>query len=210
MRIYDVTLTISPTLPVWPGDPRVGVELEQNMENGDVCNLTTLALSAHTGTHVDAPRHFIQDGETIENIPLKTLTGRAYVLDLPNVTRITADILKASAIPPRTRRVLFKTSNSQQWAAQSTEFLEDYVALAPDAAEYLVQRGVKLIGVDYLSVAPFDDLVQTHQILLGAGIIVVEGLNLAEVSQGRYSFYCLPLKIAHSDGAPARAMLIGV
>jgi arylformamidase len=210
MQIYDVTLTISTTLPVWPGDPPIQLEKRLDMANGDDCNLTTMSLSAHTGTHVDAPRHFVADGETIEYLSLKTLTGRAYVVDLPKVTHITADVLRAANIPPRTRRVLFKTSNSAQWANGATDFLEDYVAVEPDAARYLVDRGVKLVGVDYLSVAPFTDTVTTHNILLGAGVVVVEGLNLSEVSQGRYSFYCLPLKIENSDGAPARAMLVGV
>ncbi len=210
MRLYDVTLTISPSLPVWPGDPSIALERSQKMEDGDICNVTRMEISVHTGTHVDAPYHFLPDGETVEHLSLKTLTGRAYVLHLPRVKQVTAEVLKAADIPPRTRRVLLKTSNSDQWARGASEFLEEYVALAPDGAEYLVKRGVRLVGVDYLSVAPFDDVAPTHEILLKAGVIIVEGLNLSEVSQGRYAFYCLPLKIANSDGAPARAMLLGV
>ncbi|MFQ5616037.1 MAG: cyclase family protein [Anaerolineales bacterium] len=210
MRIYDVTLTISPSLPTWPGDPKVGLERSLKMEAGDVCNLTQMKISAHTGTHVDAPFHFVPDGDTVENLSLKTLTGRAYVVHLPNADLITAEVLQAAYIPPRTRRVLFKTRNSDQWAGGATDFIEDYVALSSDAAEYIVQRGVRLVGVDYLSVAPFDNVAPTHEILLGAGVVVVEGLNLSEVSQGRYTFHCLPLKLANADGAPARAILIGV
>ncbi len=210
MRVYDVTLTISPALPTWPGDPTVKVERNLKMEQGDVCNLTHLSLSAHTGTHVDAPFHFIPDGDTVENLPLKTLIGRAYVVDLPRAERITTETLQNADIPPRTRRVLFKTRNSRQWAKGATDFIENYVALTPDAAAYLVKRGVKLVGVDYLSVAPFDDVAPTHEVLLKAGVVIVEGLDLSEVAQGRYTFYCLPLKIAGSDGAPARAMLVGV
>lgn len=210
MRIYDVTLTISPTLPVWPGDPPVALERVQKMEAGDSCNVTRLNISAHTGTHVDAPFHFLPDGETVEHLSLKTLTGRAYVIDLPEVPLITAEILENAEIPPRTRRVLFKTRNSALWARPHTSFDPGYVALSPDACEHLIQRGVKLVGVDYLSVAPYTDLATTHQILLEAGIIIVEGLNLSKIAQGRYTFHCLPLKIAGSDGAPARAMLVGV
>jgi arylformamidase len=127
------------------------------------------------------------------------------------VDLITADLIKNSSIPPRTRRVLFKTRNSKIWDSKNkNSFQEDFVAISPDAAEYLVKRGVKLIGVDYLSVAPFNDSVPTHTILLQANVVIVEGLNLSEVSQGRYTLYCLPLKISSVDGAPARAILVGV
>lgn len=210
MRVYDVTLTISPKLPVWPGDPPIALERSLKMEDGDICNLTRMEFSAHTGTHVDAPYHFLKDGSTVEHLPIRTLTGRAYVVDLTGVDQITREVVESAEIPPRTRRVLFKTRNSKQWAQGADGFIEDYVALHPEAASYLVQRGVKLVGVDYLSVAPYDDVAPTHKILLEAQVVIVEGLNLSEISQGRYSFYCLPLKLAHSDGAPARAILIGV
>ncbi len=211
MRIYDLTLTISPTLPVWPGDPRVVVERVSKIEEGEVANVTRMNISAHTGTHVDAPYHFLEDGSTVEHLSLKTLTGRAYLVHLPDdVDLITTEVLKKANVPPRTRRVLFKTRNSKQWANGATEFITDYVALSADAAEYLIKRGVKLIGVDYLSVAPYDAVIETHKILLKAGIIIVEGLNFSEVAQGRYNFYCLPLKIANADGAPARAIMMGV
>jgi arylformamidase len=120
-------------------------------------------------------------------------TGRAYVLHLPEVDVITAEVLEKAQIPPRTRRVLFRTRNSNYWSTKQSAFQEDFVGLSEDGAEYLVRRGVKLVGMDYLSIA-----------------VIVEGLDLSEVSQGRYTLYCLPLKIANSDGAPARAILIGV
>jgi arylformamidase len=212
MHTYDISLTITPDLPIWPGDPKIILERLSKMEEGAHCNITQMSASVHIGTHVDAPYHFLGGNAlTVENLPLNLLTGRAYVLHLPDtVDRITATILENAEIPPRTRRLLFKTRNSGLWTRQEQTFQEDFVALAPDGARYLVERGIKLVGVDYLSVSPYNESVLTHQILLKAGVVVVEGLNLAEVSQGRYALYCLPLKIAGSDGAPARAILIGV
>ena len=213
MQTYDITLTISPDMVVWPEDPPISVERVQKIEDGDVANVSRMELSVHTGTHVDAPFHFLRKGSTVESLDLKTLVGRAYVLEIADdVTEITVDHIKNSTIPPRTKRVLFKTRNSAQWSKgkRSKTFDKKYVAVSPEAAEYLVNRGVKLVGVDYLSVAAFDNVTPTHEILLKADVIVVEGLNLSEVSQGRYNFFCLPLKIAGSDGAPARAILVGV
>jgi len=212
MRTYDISLTISPDLPVWPGDPGVVVERVEKIEEGSPANVSQLNMGVHTGTHVDAPYHFLGgEAATVEQLPLNLLTGRAYVLQLVDeVDLITASILAQSGIPPRTRRLLLKTRNSALWAREETEFQTDFVALSADGAQYLVDRNVRLVGVDYLSVAPYDQTTPTHEILLSAGIIVLEGLNLSDVSQGRYALYCLPLKIAGCDGAPARAILVGV
>jgi arylformamidase len=210
MRIYDISVPITPDLPVWPGDPRVVMEQVKKVEDGDGANVTHIAMSAHTGTHVDAPYHFLTGSQTLDQIPIKAYIGRAYVLHLPEVELITAEILRSAEIPPRTRRVLFKTRNSEHWVSGESEFQTDYVGLSEDAAEYLVGRGVKLVGVDYLSVAPYTAQTPTHLALLQAGVIILEGLNLAEVSQGRYTLYCLPIKLMGVDGAPARAILIGV
>lgn len=212
MRTYDITLTISPELPVWPGDQKIILERTEKIEEGATANVTRLSMTVHAGTHVDAPFHFLGgDALTVDQLPLNLLTGRAYVLHLADeVDLITASILERAEIPPRTRRLLFKTRNSAIWESQEKEFRTDFVALSADAAQYLVDRNIRLVGVDYLSVAPYDQPVATHEILLQAGVVVVEGLNLSEVSQGRYSFYCLPLKIAGVDGAPARAILVGV
>jgi arylformamidase len=211
MRTYDITLTISPDLIVWPDDPPVELSQDSSIANGDEANVTRMKIGVHTGTHIDAPCHFIEGGETVDNISIGLLTGRAYVLHVADdVDLITKDLLENSSIPPRTKRVLFRTRNSHHWNSIHTEFDHDYVAVDPEAAAYLIKRGVKLVGVDYLSVAPYNDTTPTHQTLLEKGIVVVEGLNLGEVSQGRYTLYCLPLKIAGADGAPARAILIGV
>ena len=212
MHTYDISLPISADLPVWPGDPAVQLERVEKMEDGSRYNLTHLKMSAHVGTHVDAPFHFLGGNSlTIDQLPLNLLTGRAYVLRIPDeVELITAAILRRADVPPRTRRLLFKTRNSAYWAQPDGKFHTDFTALSPDAAQYLVERGVKLVGVDYLSVAPFLEGAPVHEILLKAGIVIVEGLNLSQVSPGRYTLYCLPLKLAGSDGAPARAILVGV
>lgn len=211
MRIYDISLPISPGMPVWPGDPDVAFERVAKIEDGADANVTHIQMSAHAGTHVDAPFHFLGgNAHAVDQLSLKVLTGRAYVLPLPEVDLITAAVLEEADIPPRTRRLLFKTRNSDFWADASLSFQTGFVAVSPDAAQHLVDRGVKLVGVDYLSVAPYHESVLTHKILLNAGVVIVEGLDLSKVSQGRYTLYCLPLKMVGSDGAPARAILIGV
>jgi arylformamidase len=211
MRIYDVSLPIMPGMPIWPGDPQVDFERVAKIEDGADANVTHIHMSVHTGTHVDAPYHFLGGKAlSVDQLSLKMLTGRAYVLHLPEVDLITAAVLEGAYIPPRTRRLLFKTRNSHFWAEASPGFQTGFVAVNPDAAQLLVDRGVKLVGVDYLSVAPYHESVLTHKILLNAGVVIVEGLDLSKVSQGRYTLYCLPLKLVGSDGAPARAILIGV
>jgi len=210
MQTYDISLSISPDLPTWPGDPPIVLERVDKIEEGANNNVSRLDMSVHTGTHVDAPFHFLPDGKTVEQLKLNQLTGRVYVLNLPDADLITEAVLEKAQIPPRTRRVLFKTRNSEYWARQERSFQTEFVALSPDGAHYLVQRGVKLVGVDYLSVAPYKQSKLTHEILLKAGVVVVEGLDLSEVSQGRYTLFCLPLKLVGSDGAPARAILVGV
>ena len=210
MRIYDISLGVSPDLPVWPGDPAIKLERVKSIAEGANSNVSHLACSVHVGTHVDAPLHFIDGASAVEKLPLKVLTGRAYVVDMRRADTIDAAALEASDLPPRTRRVLFRTRNSDYWVRKQPEFQKDFVAIEPSGAEWLVRKGVQLVGVDYLSVAPFGRSKDTHRILLEAGVVVVEGLNLSDVRRGRYTLYCLPLKLVGSDGAPARAILVGV
>ncbi len=205
-QIYDISLTISPSIPVWPGDMHPEFQHATKIDQGDMANVSLMHMSVHTGTHVDAPCHFLNGKDSVENLPLEILIGEATVIELPDIDTITANDLKH--IPENTTRLLLKTRNSKQWAKNPTEFDENYVGIEEDAAAYLVERGVKLIGVDYLSVAPFNNQVPTHEILLKANTIIVEGLNLAKVPAGQYNLYCLPLKIAGADGAPARAILV--
>ncbi len=212
MRTYDVTIPIHQQMPVWPGDPKIQMQRISKIEEGASANVTQISMTVHAGTHIDAPYHFLGgEAATVEQLPLNLLTGRAYVLHLKDeVNLITADILQKSEIPPRTRRILFRTRNSHLWETSQTEFQTNFVALSPDGAQFLIDRGVKLVGIDYLSIAPYKDGVPTHTLLLEAGVVIVEGLDLSQVTQGRYSLYCLPLKLTGVDGAPARAILIGV
>jgi len=195
---------------VWPGDPPVIMERTSSIDSGGSSNVSHISMSCHTGTHVDAPDHFLNNGKTVESLSLDLLVGRAYVLHLPDVNMITASVLMEADIPPRTRRLLFKTRNSDLWANGKKEFQQDFVGLSVDAAELLVDRNVKLVGIDYLSVAPFKMGKQVHTILLNAGVVVIEGLDLSKVTQGRYTLHCLPIKLGGAEGAPARAILVGV
>jgi arylformamidase len=209
MKIYDLSLTISPELPVWPGDPSVQMSLLSSMEQGAHVNITQVTMCVHTGTHVDAPRHFLRDGGTIEKLLLEALVGPAVVVHIPDeINLITAEVLEKANIPQGTERVLFKTRNSGIWQRGEKQFQTNFVAVPVDGAEWLVQRGVKLVGIDYLSVSPYKISIPTHHALLKAGVVILEGVNLAEVEAGEYELYCLPLKLAGSDGAPARAVLV--
>jgi arylformamidase len=210
MPIYDVSLTISPNLPVWPGEPPVKLTQTASMDNGDEYNATHLEFSAHTGTHIDAPHHFLNNRRTVETLPLDVLTGPCYLAQLPDdVDEISAEVLERMSLPNGVERLLFGTRNSKLWARDETRFQENFVAISPDGAEWLVACGLKLVGIDYLSVSCYQDPIPTHQILLGAGIIALEGLNLSQVPRGFYDLYCLPLKLAEADGAPARVILVG-
>jgi len=179
------------------------------MEKGAHANVSRLNVGVHIGTHVDAPHHFMNDGRTIEKLSLDVLTGPCYVTQLPDgVEAITAEALDGISLPADTMRILFGTSNSRLWSRGEMEFQEDFVAVTEDGANWLVDRGIRLVGVDYLSVAPYGDSVPTHTILLQAGVVVIEGLDLSAVPRGFYDLYCLPLKLLGSEGAPARTILI--
>ena len=209
MKIYDISLALTPRLPRWPGDPDIVLTPYQSLAAGDNSNNTHLACSVHSGTHIDAPAHFIDDGAGVEQIALDVLVGQALVAEIPGVARITPEHLEALDLPAETRRLLLKTDNSAYWSNPEHEFRKDFTALTAEAAKWVVARGIQLIGVDYLSVQLFDDPSPlTHRVLLEAGAVVLEGLDLRPVSQGSYQLVCLPLKINGSDGAPARAVLI--
>ncbi|UCF42343.1 MAG: cyclase family protein, partial [Planctomycetota bacterium] len=158
-------------------------------------------------THVDAPRHFIESGSTVEQLPLKVMLGEAFVAYLPEATEITAGVLGGLNLPDGTERLLLRTRNSELWAEETTEFMKDYAALTDDGAQWVVERGIRLVGVDYLSVQCYGDGPLTHQILLEAGVVILESLNLADVKAGWYELICLPLKLVDAEGAPARAVL---
>ena len=204
----DISLPLSSRLPVWPGDPPLVVERFVFMDQGAPANVSRMSGTVHIGTHIDAPDHFLNDGRTVAHVDLTACLGPAWVLDLEHVDRIHRAALEAVwPKDARPSRVLFKTRNSRWWAQGHHAFRPDYVALAPDGAEFLVQQGVRLVGIDYLSIAPYDDPGPTHRILLQAGVVILEGVRLDRVEPGPYTLYCLPLNLPEAEGAPARALL---
>jgi arylformamidase len=206
MKIYDVTVAISNDLPVYPGDPPIHIERTQSLEKGDVARVSLLSFSTHIGTHIDPPCHFMKDGATLDQAPLEVLIGPARVVDAGDAASIDAALLSTFDLDGASR-VLFKTRNSRLWS-ETKEFQKDFVYLEADAAEALVARGVKLVGIDYLSVEKFGfDEPTTHWTLLGNDVYIVEGLDLSAVAPGDYELICLPLKIKDGDGGPARVVL---
>jgi arylformamidase len=209
LKIHDVTLPISPALPVWPGDPAVVLEQVSSMDAGAHDNVSRLACGVHIGTHVDAPHHFMNDHRTVETLSLEILVGPAHVVQIPDdVMVVDADVLENTPVPSGIERLILKTSNSQLWQKSRLDFFPGFVGISTEGAEWLVQHNVKLIGIDYLSVAPYHQSIPTHRTLLGAGLIIIEGMDLSEIMPGPYFLYCLPLKLVGSDGAPARAILV--
>lgn len=201
----DVSVTISADIVHWPGDVPVQVHKTSDMNKGDMANVSAINMSVHTGTHIDAPAHFIANGYDISQVPLEHLTGETLVLDIKNHEAVTAQELMFHHIVSGDR-ILFKTANSEtDWTNQP--FNENYVYLDSTAAIYLRNKGVVCVGIDYLSIARYDDGETVHRILLEKGITVIEGLNLSNVEPGRYEMVCLPLKIQGADGAPARVLL---
>ncbi|MFH1440637.1 MAG: cyclase family protein [Candidatus Omnitrophota bacterium] len=201
----DISLTISSGMVHWPGDPAVRVNRTKNMDKGDSNNVSLISMGSHTGTHMDAPCHFFSRGKSLDKMPLGAVIGPARVLGITDTKCITEQELKRCRIK-RGERILFKTKNSSFW--KSNVFQKDFVYITPEAAKYLSDAGVSVIGVDYLSVGSYKkDGAATHKTILGAGIWIIEGLNLSGVKPGKYDLCCLPLKILDSDGAPARAVI---
>jgi len=210
MRIYDISVPISAATPTYPGDPGVDITQWAALADGDAANVSLLHFGAHTATHVDAPAHFIEGAPRVDAMSLETLIGPAQVVSIPDdVNAIDARVLSALDLK-KASRVLFKTRNSAFWSNMSGGFRKDFTHLDPDAARALVELGVRLVGIDYLSVEKFQAVRhETHEILLSNGVVIVEGLDLREVPAGDYELICLPLRIAEGtgDGAPARAVL---
>jgi arylformamidase len=207
MALIDISLPIREGMIVYEGDPGISVKPSASMERGDPANVSALNLGTHTGTHMDAPLHFIPGATGIDTVPLELLIGPALVLEVGADRLIEPGHLTDPRIASH-QRVLLKTSNSALW--DRTTFAREYVALSLEGARLLIDRGVKLIGIDYLSVEAFG--VQGHPVhktLLGAGMVLLEGLDFRRVTPGVYELYCLPLRIAGGDGAPCRAILRG-
>jgi len=210
MPIYDVTVPLRNELPTWPGDPAVNISDLSSLANGDSANVTGLNFSAHTGTHVDAPAHFIEGAAKVESLDLNVLIGEAEVVAVPEDYRAIDNEFVLTHCAPGTERILFKTRNSAFWSEPKLEFRKDFTYLDLDAARTLVQRGAKLVGIDYLSIEKFHSQDhEVHRALLSHEVIILEGLNLSKVPAGKYELICLPLRLrSHlGDGAPARAIL---
>ncbi|MEX2152414.1 MAG: cyclase family protein [Gemmatimonadaceae bacterium] len=206
-KIFDISVPVVNGGVVYPGNPEIRIEPHSELSRGASSNLSRLAFGTHTGTHVDAPRHFFEAGSTVERLPLNALIGPAEVIAFgEDVMSVTARHLEQT-VSHGTERVLIRTRNST--FVTDREFHPDFTYIAPDGAEYLASAGVKLVGVDYFSVEQFrSGHHKTHRTLLERGIVIVEGLDLSEIAPGSYAFCCLPLRLDGLDGAPARAVLM--
>ena len=210
-RIYDVTLPFSPELPVWPGDPPIEFTPVNRTAAGSTFNSSRIACPTNCGTHVDPPWHAAHDGATLSDIPIERWVGPCQVVRIEDsVDRIEPEHLDAAGIGSETlrSRLLLRTRNSAHWGIRPLTFATDYVALSLEAARWIVERGIQLIGVDALSFEPYDSDDSIHRLILGSGLNAIEGLDLSEVSPGYYDLVCLPLKLEAGDGAPARVILL--
>lgn len=202
MSLLDVTIPIRNGMPVYDKNPGVRLERARSIAEGDVVNISRLDLGVHTGTHVDAPVHFIEDGEGVEAIEPEILVGESHVVDATSLDAdITGEALESLDLPDGAERLLFKTGNSRLWDVDT--FTRDFIRFLESGAVALLERGVRLVGIDYLSIG--DEA--AHRVFLGNGVVPLEGLDLRLVDPGRYRLYCLPLNLVGSDGAPARVLL---
>ena len=207
LRVLDISIPNQVGMHSYPGDPVLRIDRVRHIGAGDVCNLSLLTMGSHTGTHVDAPYHFLADGARLGQVALERMVGEALVADLRG--RAAVDAAALAGVDLCAGDILLcLTDNSARW--QAPEFQRDFTYLTEDAADQLVTRGVRAVGMDYLSIERFGSCdFPVHHRLLGAGVFVIEGLDLSAVRPGRYTLVCLPLKFPELDGAPARAVLLG-
>lgn len=210
MRIIDISVSVDRNLPLWPKSSGLRLTQVSRIGKRSDANETHIEMNAHIGTHIDAPLHFISDGSSIDEAPLDVFAGTAVVVYLPRAQKITAQDLEQLSLPKGVKRILFKTSNSLLWENGVRKFNQNYVGLTAEAASWIVKKGIKLVGIDYLSIANFDEAVLVHKILLGKGIFILESLNLTGVKPGSYELICMPLKITGAEAAPVRAVLVKV
>ena len=206
-HLIDISVSLHEGLPVWPGSHGVHISSLLDMQQGDEANVTRLDIDIHSGTHIDAPRHFLPDGKTTDAIPLDVLVGLCQVVDLRGRECITARDLEELDLPAGTERLLFRTDNSRLWEDPGHRFRTDYCALTLDAAEWVAGSGIRLVGIDYHSIQRFHDPADTHVVLLEREIVILEGLDLRQVEPGPYRLWCLPIKLKGVEGASARAVL---
>ncbi len=205
-KFIDISMTLSPDIPVYPGDPALQITDILNIDRGDIVNLSAVSMGVHTGTHIDSPKHFYKDGMTIEEIPLEYLIGPVKVFEIENKAVIEVEDLKEFNIE-KNDRILLKTINSS--LLQYRDFATDFTYLSPEAARYLAQIGIRTLGFDYLSIDKYNSKdFGAHYALLGQNIVIIEGLNLQEIEPGEYYLIVMPLKLKGGNGSPARAALV--
>jgi arylformamidase len=204
MKIYDISIPLSPDIPVFPGDPMFQIAPVTRIARGDTANVSRVTMSSHCGTHLDVPRHYNDHGVSVDHIPLTLLVGKALVTDLRGVARIDGTVLSRLHLDG-VERLIIRTDNSRLW--DRAGFHETYAHLTDDGAEFLLKTQVRLVGIDYLSIEEFAGNGEVHRLLLGNGMVILEGLNLDGIEEGTYELICLPLKIKGGDGAPVRAVL---
>jgi len=206
VALYDVSVPLRPGMPTYEGEPGPSLDFQKLIAQGDSANVSVLSLGSHTGTHVDAPHHFLDGKSTVEAISLESLVGPVQVIEHASARHVTAADLAAASLPIGTNRLLLKTPNSRFW--DDNEFQTDFVGLTDGAAHWLVERGFLLVGIDYLSIERFRSPEhEVHKTLLSAGVVILEGLDLRSVPPGAYTIVCAPLKVVGADGAPARVFL---
>lgn len=206
MKIIDISVSIDKNIPVWPTASKPQYQQNLSLKKGHSANDSTLHMNLHTGTHIDAPSHFIKNGKTVDSLDPKIFIGPVFVAHFPKAKEIGVEELKKLKTPKNTERILFKTSNSALWGGTS-KFNKNYVGITTGGAKWLTKNNFKLIGVDYLSIAKYDDAVKVHCILLGKGVVLLEGIDLSKVKSGVYNLMCLPIKLANLEAAPVRAIL---
>ena len=207
MKIIDISVNVHENMVIWPGDPAVKIGWVARIGEESQANISALHYGLHTGTHIDVPLHFVKDGWNMDELDLGVLVGVCEVVQIPDSCNlISREDLMALDIQ-HFERILFKTRNSKTWPGKAATFDEAFVALGPSGADYLLEKGCGLVGIDYLSIAPYNDPSTTHLRLLEAGAVILEGLDLSEVEPGVYELLCLPIKLSGREGAPARAVL---
>jgi len=208
-NIYDISVEISTQSIVWPGDPKIHLDRVSDMNKGAEYNLTYLEMSLHTGSHIDAPLHYYREGKSTDQIPLDALIGPCFVLEIESsVDLVNASLLANLKVPDNLTRLLLKTRNSTFWKETSQEFHQEYCGVTNDGAKFLIERGIQLVGIDYLSISPLIDLDAPHLELLKNNVVVLETINLSGIEPGWYELFCLPLRITGVEGVPVRAILI--
>ncbi len=209
MTIHDISLTVTPGMVTWENaEASLTLDWASRIGSESPANVSRMSGGMHTGTHLDAPLHFVEDGRGVEELDLRTLIGTAQVVEIYGRDAITDADLERAGLAAGVERVLFKTNNTRRGLLHDPTFHRDYVGVAPSAARWLVAQGVLLVGIDYLSVGSYDVNVETHRILLGAGVVIVEGLVLTDVPAGTYTLAALPPKVQGAEGSPCRAVLL--